>query len=294
MKKLIIALLLLILTGCSQEKPTDVQVVSTFYPLDQIVKSLSDSLTSSNLVGEKEIHGFQPSVKDVMMMESADLIFIVDKNLENFTQDLSNLNIVELNSNIDLIKTSDEHEDQDEHDEHDEHDHGGTDPHTWMSPKQLMTFTSLVKDQLINKYPDLKSEIENNYNEFITELSNINDRYLDLKDSCELKTTLISHDFIAYIAKDYDLKFQNIHGLNPHDKLSIKNFVDLNNSVQKNKIESIIYAEGELDKNVETLAQTNNLDLVPIYSMERSVNNLNLLQLLDENLESLKTAFKCQ
>ena len=57
----------------------------------------------------------------------------------------------------------DEHDDHDAHDEHDdhdgtaghdEHDHGAYDPHTWLSPKNAMTWLNAIAGQLSSVDPD--------------------------------------------------------------------------------------------------------------------------------------------
>ena len=50
-----------------------------------------------------------------------------------------------------------DHDDHDDHDEtagHDEHDHGAYDPHTWLSPKNAMTWLNAIAGQLSAVDPD--------------------------------------------------------------------------------------------------------------------------------------------
>ena len=51
----------------------------------------------------------------------------------------------------------DDHDDHDDHDGtagHDEHDHGAYDPHTWLSPKNAMTWLNAIAGQLSSVDPD--------------------------------------------------------------------------------------------------------------------------------------------
>ena len=48
----------------------------------------------------------------------------------------------------------DDHDEHADHDEHDEHDHGAYDPHTWLSPKNAMTWLNAIAGQLSAVDPD--------------------------------------------------------------------------------------------------------------------------------------------
>ena len=47
-----------------------------------------------------------------------------------------------------------DHDDHDEHADHDEYDHGAYDPHTWLSPKNAMTWLNAIAGQLSAVDPD--------------------------------------------------------------------------------------------------------------------------------------------
>ena len=48
----------------------------------------------------------------------------------------------------------DDHDEHADHDDHDEHDHGAYDPHTWLSPKNAMTWLNAIAGQLSAVDPD--------------------------------------------------------------------------------------------------------------------------------------------
>ena len=48
----------------------------------------------------------------------------------------------------------DDHDEHADHDDHDDHDHGAYDPHTWLSPKNAMTWLNAIAGQLSAVDPD--------------------------------------------------------------------------------------------------------------------------------------------
>jgi len=142
MNKILSVFFVILVAGCASSinNSQDVtpSVVSSFYPIEYIVSQIEPDLSQHNLVGQKNIHGFDLSTSDVVMMEKADLVLGLNLELEPWLKASLDKNLVLANTDLTLLEASadfhhDEHEDEhhDEHEDkhHDEHEDKHHDEH---------------------------------------------------------------------------------------------------------------------------------------------------------------------
>lgn len=90
------------------------------------------------------------------------------------------------------------------HDHHD-HAHGEFDPHTWLSPRNVMIFAQNIRDALIAADPDHAADYEANAAAYIAELEAL-DAYIveQVARIPEQNRVLVAtHELFAYFARDY-------------------------------------------------------------------------------------------
>ena len=315
MNKILSVLFVVLVAGCASHmnNSQDVtpSVVSSFYPIEYIVSQIEPDISQHNLVGQKNIHGFDLSTSDVVMMEKADLVIGLNLELEPWLKASLDKNLVLANTDLTLLEASadfhhdehgdehgDEHHDEheDEHhdeygDEHaDEHDHGNLthDPHVWMSPVNMIViadniYSALESKQLLtdgsaDRLANLKADLESLDQAYKTTLS-----------ECQANTALVSHNSFAYLEDLYSFDLTSIMGLDSLDILSLKDLRDIHDV----KTNAVLIEALENQEYANTLKKDMNLDSFVVYNLSKQVDELDYLAMQYKNLESLKLALEC-
>lgn len=101
----------------------------------------------------------------------------------------------------------DEHEGE-HHDHeagHDHHHHGGADPHTWMSPLNVMEWTERIAHALGEEDPTNAEYYEKRANEYKAELKKLDHKIREALAPIpeERRIIVTDHDLFGYFARDY-------------------------------------------------------------------------------------------
>ena len=85
----------------------------------------------------------------------------------------------------------------------------GCDPHVWMLPENVMLWTVLIRDTLIELDPDNSAIYTDNAASYLQELSELSETFiLPMLDSLPVESRLLvtNHDSLAYFAAGYDFE----------------------------------------------------------------------------------------
>jgi zinc transport system substrate-binding protein len=106
------------------------------------------------------------------------------------------MDVLALSDHIELIHGGDV--------DHGDHKHeGGVDPHIWMSPKIMIQLLPLIRDAIIQAYPDLRGDIEKNYPVLAAEIAVVDQEFAHLSDKLTQNSFMIYHPALTYLARDY-------------------------------------------------------------------------------------------
>ena len=296
MKKLSIGLLSLLLIACasgsSQEienqksENSELKVATVIYPNQYLLENLLNQSVLS-LSGDKHIHEFKPSAKELSDLFKMDLIVIQSRNLETFVWELKdqleekNVYLLELEPNGNY--------------------------HTWLDPVKTLENIDVIKNTILELNPNLEAEIDENYEIFKDKISNIELSYSQNLVNCELDHVLVSHNFIDTVANSYGFKVDSLVNEDHFVGFSAKKFVEtmkskheyiLSEPQYKHDIEEVLDENHEEDDHGhasvedvlgEDLANFEVLEIIPIED-----SKVEYLDALEQNLKTLKTALKCQ
>lgn len=245
MKKLVWVLSLcaavLALVGCgqtSQENQGKLQVVTTVYPVYDVVKKVAGDRADVTLLVPPgaEPHDWEPTASDLKKIGQAKVFFYNGAGLEPTDQILKkeitrDATVVELSQGLDLLKLQDDddhdhdhdhdadHHDADHHDEdhhaegHHHHHHGGVDPHVWLDPQNVMKEAAVVADALAKADPAHADAYRANAKKYQDELAAL-DKDMDAAlSSLANKNLVVSHEAFGYLAARYGLTQIGIMGV---------------------------------------------------------------------------------
>jgi len=266
---LAIVAVITIAASCSGARGSDNTITVSILPQKYFVDVLSDSALKVNvMVPPGASHStYSPTTRQFKDLSDSRL-YIGIGHLGYETAWLDRLG--ELNKDMKLLNLSDYTEliagdcDHD-HEGEDEHAHG-IDPHIWLSPKVITELLPLMRDALIESYPELKATIEANYSKLMAQIEETDAAMQATCENLSYRSFMIFHPALTYLARDYGLeqKVIEVDGKEP----SPAYLASLIESARQDSIR-VIFIQQEYDvRNARTIAKEAGIELVVIDPMK--------------------------
>jgi zinc transport system substrate-binding protein len=282
-------------------------VAASFYPLADFSQRVGGERVSVLTVtpAGADAHSFEPSAKVVSMIKNSDIFIYQGSGLDpwadRIASDVSKRNIVtmEMTSYFDLLEKEDEDDEhENDHEEEDDHDHD-KDPHIWLDLRLAQKQVRLIADAFSAIDPKGANYYAMRAEQYISELEAIDQMYQEDLANCEIRTAIASHSAFSYLEKRYNIEIKTIAGLSPESEPSLKRLAELTKVARAHDIKHILYETLTSPAVAETLAREVNaktLILNPIEGLTKEDEKLgrNYVSIMIDNLESLKTALRCQ
>lgn len=209
MKKIIFTLVVLFGT-IAYAKPT---VVVSILPQQTFVKKIAKDMLDVTLMVKpgSSPHSYEPKSSQMIALSKADLYFSIgiefEKNwLPKFKSQNPNLKFIDMSEKVSKLEISEYHHHEHEGEHHEEEAHGGLDPHTWTSPKNVETMAHTIYNALVKIDPKNRDNYKKNLINFIQEIRNTDLQIKDiLKDIKPKSKFIVFHPSWGYFANEYDL-----------------------------------------------------------------------------------------
>jgi zinc transport system substrate-binding protein len=294
---IIIAVIVLAALSNNQSTTKDdkLNVVATFYPLEEISSRVGGDKVRVNSVipSGVEPHDYEPTPSDFARLNNADMFVTIglefspieEKLIESANKDLK---VMDSKTGVELLSIASQVGVPPEEQE------TGTDPHVWVSPKNMIIMTKNVRDELMKVDPQNKDYYQNNAQEYISELTNLDKEFSQGLSYCDKDTVLVNHQAYEYMAKDYGFKQVAIYGISPEAEPSPGTIANLVNEARKYDIKYVLY-ESLVDPRVaETIAEEVGAQTLVLDPVEGITNpGDNYITIMDRNLINLKIALEC-
>ncbi len=210
----------------------------------------------------------------------------------------------------DLMHDEHDHEDEhgdeghmhDEHEEegHDHHNHGAFDPHIWLDlekDQKIVAEIAKVFSLLDNANADV---YQTNANAYIAKLIALDERYKTELASCSHDEFLVGgHNFFGYIEHRYNIEgIPAIENLAPKTEPTPKRIQEITDIANEHGIKHILTEVLVSKQMAEAIASESGAEVLvfhpapnlPKADLDRGVT---FLSVMEENLETLKTALEC-
>lgn len=304
MKKLLLTCLaslsLLLLFACSSKTSSDKpKIVTTFYPVYEFTQKIVGNEADVELLIEAgtEVHDFEPSAKDIAIIEEADSFIYANENMETWVPDLKE-NLADSKSQTQLISATKGmlllpgSEEGHDHGEGDDHDHA-YDPHVWVSPYRAIQMVQSLKDSLIKQYPSHKDSFKKNANAYIKKLEALDKTYKDSLSQAKQKSFVTQHAAFTYLALDYGLNQVSVSGLTPDSEPSASRLTELTQYIKNNGIKYIYFEETASSAVAESLAAETGVKTAVLNPLESQTKKSkeqgeDYISLMESNLKALK------
>lgn len=292
----------LFLTACqSQGVKKDIQLVTSFYPVYEFTQKIVGDEADVQLLVQAgtEVHGYEPSAKDVSRIQEASSFLYLDPNMEMWVPDLEKSGVLSADRTIQASKDMILLPGQEDHN----HDHGAEehshelDPHLWLSPYRAKLLVASLRDQLKERYPDQAATFEKNAAAYLKELDQLDQSYQEKLAAYKGYTFLSQHTAFNYLAFDYQLQQESIVGLSTEEEPSLKRIQELADQVKETGLKRIYVESSSSNKLAETLASEAGVELGQLHTLEgvpqKDIDQgASYLSLMEENLEQLLAGFK--
>ncbi|MDF2791229.1 MAG: adhesin [Neobacillus sp.] len=309
MKKIIllpfILLISLGITACSAEneqtdnKKEQLTIYSTVFPLQYFTERIGGKYVTVNTIyppGADE-HTFEPSQKDMIKLADSDLFFYIGLGLEGFVESakesLKNENVSLIPTAEDLIlDPAEEHE---AHDDHEDDGHGDFNPHVWLDPVYSKEMAAVIRDSLIEKMPQNKETFNQNYQKLADELDQLNSEFESTIQTAKHKEILVTHAAFSYWEQRYGLEEISISGLSTTNEPTQRELENIISLADKQGLHYILFEQNVQSKLAEIVQKEIDAKALPVHNLgiltkENIKDNETYFTLMEQNLESLKTA----
>lgn len=308
MKKRLLSLGLILgvmfsLAGCKSDDSKDKEMESlrvgvTISPLKYFAETIGGEKVEvfSIIPDGSDAHTFDPKPKDLNNLVNSDMFIYNGLGMEEWidsvltTIDSEKVKIVEASNGVNEISIEEEH--NHEEDEDHSHDHGGIDPHTWLSLSDAIIEAENIKNALVEIDPENKDYYEENFETLKKYFTDLKSEYEDKFNELTNKDFVTGHAAFAYLCRDFGLTQKSIADVFGEGELTAKNLEELINYCKENNVKVIFSESTASEKEAETLAKEVNAEVVKIYSLETKEDDMNYLEGMRYNLETIYNSLK--
>ena len=254
----------LLLTGCGEDRD------STNRDLPQVVSTSTIIANLTETVGGEEIahqgilqtgadpHVYEPTPKDSVALEKADLILYNGFNLEPGLIKMINSTGVEATKFAvgEVVQPLD-FEDRGQQE---------PDPHVWGDPENAIAMTEAIRDRLIELSPEDEAEFTENAAELIAKLERL-DRWIAAQIAtipAAQRKLVTTHDAFQYFTNAYNLEMAGtLIGISTEEQPSAQTVKNLADDIRKMQIPAI-FAETTINPQlIKTVAEEAGVKLAP-------------------------------
>ena len=302
MKKIISIFLLFVVTfafcSCGEvERSTGkISVVTTIFPYYDFARSVSKGTCEVDMLLKpgSDVHSFEPTPSDILKIRNADLFIYnggeSDEWVDSILESLGDTDKPVVMKMTDYVKPLTEM-DADHHAEDEE------DEHIWTSLDNAKTLVSKISDEVSKLDQKNKSVYSKNSSDYIEKISKVQSEIENTVNSSKSKKIVVGDRFpLLYFATEFSLDWEcAFPGCSTETEPSLDRLSKLTDTIEKDKIKTILKLEMSENKVADTLADETNTKVRIFYSAESVskedfANNVTYVDLMEKDNNALKEA----
>lgn len=273
-----------------------ISVVTTIFPYYDFVRSVSKGTCDVDMLLKpgSDVHSFEPTPSDILKIRNADLFIYnggeSDEWVDSILESLGDTDKPVVMKMTDYVKPLTEM-DADHHAEDEE------DEHIWTSLDNAKTLVSKISDEVSKLDSKNKSIYHRNGLDYIEKISKVQSEIENTVNSSESKKIVVGDRFpLLYFATEFSLDWEcAFPGCSTETEPSLDRLSKLTDTIEKDKIKTILKLEMSENKVADTLADETNTKVRTFYSAESVskedfANNITYVDLMERNNNALKEA----
>ena len=253
-----------------------------------------------------EIHGFEPSPRQIAELEGADAFIFIGAGLEPWGERAAEslahegIEILELAEKVELRPYEDEHNhdhghDHDEHAHDHDHDHGEYDTHIWLDFEIMQETAAEISDLFSSLDPEGEDIFQENMRDVQEKLAELDRTYQEELADRTHDDIIVSHAAFGFMADNYGLNQHAVTGLSPHDEPSPRTVSELIETASETGVDYIFMEELASPETVNVVADEAGLEILQInpghgLTEEDVEKGRDYFDIMYDNLENLKKA----
>lgn len=273
-----------------------ISVVTTIFPYYDFARSVSKGTCDVDMLLKpgSDVHSFEPTPSDILKIRNADLFIYnggeSDEWVESILESLGDSDKPVVMKMTDYVKPLTEM-DADHHAEDEE------DEHIWTSLDNAKTLVSKISDEVSKLDQKNKSVYSKNSSDYIEKISKVQSKIENTVNSSKSKKIVVGDRFpLLYFATEFSLDWEcAFPGCSTETEPSLDRLSKLTDTIEKDKIKTILKLEMSENKVADTLADETNTKVRTFYSAESVskedfAKNITYVDLMERNNNALKEA----
>lgn len=273
-----------------------ISVVTTIFPYYDFARSVSKGTCDVDMLLKpgSDVHSFEPTPSDILKIRNADLFIYnggeSDEWVDSILESLGDTDKPVVMKMTDYVKPLTEM-DADHHAEDEE------DEHIWTSLDNAKTLVSKISDEVSKLDQKHKTVYNKNGLDYIEKISKVQSEIENTVNSSESKKIVVGDRFpLLYFATEFSLDWEcAFPGCSTETEPSLDRLSKLTDTIEKDKIKTILKLEMSENKVADTLADETNTKVRTFYSAEsvskeEFANNITYVDLMERNNNALKEA----
>jgi len=252
-----------------------VVAIASFFSLYEFTKEIGREKVDVTLLVPSgvEPHDWEPTIKDLQLLQQADVIIINGIGFENWIDNIGSINsdvkVVDTSIGISILES---------------------DPHIWLNPVMAQKQVENIVDSLSKVDPLNEKYYKQNGISYIKKLEELDNKISYELSSCK-KDFIAFHDAFSYFANQYDLNQHTVLKSNePHEEptsKSLENIINLARDLDSN----VIFTEEAVDKRTsQVIANEIGGKVLTLSPLEIGDSQIDYIKKMEENLLHLKEA----
>ena len=252
----------------------DIKVVASIKPIHSLASHLMHGVAKPDLIvdGYASPHGFALKPSHAKMLQNADIVFWVGKDVENFLEKPLD-SIAKKAEKIELLEIKglnklkfrernifDEHDDhghddhdhkkKDDHDDHDDHEghqHGEHDPHIWLDPINAKVILNEMVEHLIENDAKNASTYKSNLEKALKDIDKLTIEVMtDLNQST---SSIVFHDAYQYFEKRFNVNVLGAFTVNTDVMPGAEQLAEIREVIEHDKV-ACIFSEPQFNPDI--------------------------------------------
>lgn len=302
-------------------KAGKLKVVTTIYPVTDLTRKVGGDRVDVDMLvpGGTEPHDWEPTAKDIIRIEEADVFVYNGSGMEGWVEDalknIANPKLVMVEASKGLAVDADEHqaevvgdsdreqdheshkEDEHKDEHHHHHDHDGLDPHVWLNPMLAQKEMAAIAEGLKQADPANADAYAKNLDMYKAQFEKLDQTYRTTLGAVSKKDIVVAHAAYGYLCDAYGLKEIAITGLSPNDEPNPETMADIVKVIKEKGIDTIFFETLASPKVAQTIADETGAKIAalnPIEGLtdEEAKAGKDYFSLMTENLAALTSALK--
>lgn len=263
---------------------TKIKIFASFYPIYDFVEKIGgDKVDVSTIVPNGiEPHDFEPTPKQVVELQNADLIFINGAGFEDWIKEITNSNIVDLSRNITI-----------------ENINSNPNPHIWLDPILVESMAEEIYNTLASLDPSNLAYYQDKLKQFNDNIEMLDSNIKNNLTNCVLRDFIVLHDAFGYFAKRYGLTQHVIGGMSPEMDFNPQKLSESIRLAEELGITTIFSEDNIEPRMSNTIAneiggKVLTLSPIEIITQEEYEQSKDYFSKMYDNLNNLKIALECK